>query len=399
MFQDAHTCLRRFRVATVWPELLDQWRMLAIGLSDDSLLQAVVAAQFGGGPAPLLASVIRDLSGKYITAAIPAQVWGARRRAYLAQLDALGPSAVQERLSVRNALLEDESGLDSTLALLRDELHLLQQPQVAALPEMQSPSGIGTLTVGAAMQQAKQQQIQRLLQFTGYMQTLSPDSLAALAQSMPVMWLHDVPAPVLHCDYYFPTSRTTPPHAGPAPVLPAPGMPALLVIGAGLTDGSGPFLRRIHQQLPTLPIIYESSVTGVVQDAIGASTNGSFGRFFGDNRTQEAVFRHQTLADSLGWPGAFCAANVQVTKNADGYAYMHADPNKAAYHLMWNATGIYIVDPTGKILGKSGGNPGDFGYGIVYGDPSLYAKRFEELVLRVAAKYGVKAARPSPPPR
>jgi hypothetical protein len=196
----------------------------------------------------------------------------------------------------------------------------------------------------------------------------------------PMRWL-DVHAPPLQCAYYFPTPQATAPQTGAPPVLPLPGQLSLLVFYTrGIyydQDNVVTMLRRVHRDLPALPITFVDH------------TRGMFGALAGRDvvldPAQEAVLLHHEIVDTLGFAGSLCVSISQSKKTPEGHVMLASDVNSLAYHHGASTTGwmVYIVDPRGTIVGyhdfQINNSPGGLHGGIA----------FEWYLKRLATKYGV----------
>jgi hypothetical protein len=351
--QSTRTCLERYRVADIPPFAVPVARQLAIDVGDDSLWRAIVARQLASipatavlGRAALLDSMIGELMSGYdpsstdLTHRIPAHVQLART--YVAQLDALGPTAIHEQLNAGKVFvrfMDQARDLDGKIAELQAQIHRLQQPGVAALPEFKK--GNQQFTLQQWLIQDREVAISKVRLELSF----SVDSLASIAAKYRTLYgpravdMLYVPAPPLHCDYYFPTPQAKTPMAGPMPTIPAHGQLSVLFFYNGNGDaGFGYPARQLHVAIPQL------AITVVSHTAAGFA-----GHFLVAQPEQAAVLQHQYLADSLGIPGAFCVVTTHYHMTAEGYAIPSPDPNIEAYHIHLG-TDMFIVSPMGMTL-------------------------------------------------
>jgi hypothetical protein len=291
----------------------------------------------------------------------------------MAQLDALGPTAIFEQLNARGSLMglpKDAHDLDAQIASIQDQLRLLRQPEVAVLPALKKM--VGSMTRQQFMIQDRESDISKL----HYLQTLSIDSLASYGAKIRALFgpvvtdMLNVPAPPLHCDYYFPTPQAATPLAGPVPPIPAQGQLSLLIFNDGQNDqtGSASVARRLHAAIPRLAIT-----------VVSHTTSGFAGQFLVAQPEQAAMLQHQYLVDSLGMPGAFCVTTTHYHMTAEGHAIPSPDPNIEAYHV--RGSGFMIaVSQRGTTLNND--------FVSLYDDLEWFLKRLDE-------KYG--AGTPSSP--
>jgi hypothetical protein len=148
----------------------------------------------------------------------------------------------------------------------------------------------------------------------------------------------NVPAPPLHCDYYFPTPQTAIPVVGPMPPIPVQGQLSVLFFD----EEDAAFARRLQRVIPRLAITVVSRTTGLVN-----------GRWVLGQPEQEARLRHQYLADSLKMPGAFCVTTTTYHMTAQGHAIPSPDPNTEAYHMDTGRLTTVLVSSTGLTLNNA----------------------------------------------
>lgn len=374
--QVARTCLSHLRVADIPPFAFEWTRWLAIMAGADSVLHAIVARQLAAVPstavqarAKIIGTVFTELLRPPWTSA---QVQLAR--GYLTQLDALGPTVYQERMAARNELLAPAKAahdVDAQLAGIRDQLQLLQQPQIAALPELAAVGGQDPITGHALTNKETNvwlltNQLQRLT----YLQTFSRDDLTKFANRMhsieTVVWhgKHDLvgtPAPALHCAYYFPTPTSAIPIADSVPFH---GHLSLLVFLGGGTETQSfyPVLRRLQKDLPAVALLYEDQLTG------------SFaGQLLVAHPEQEAILRHQYVVDSLGLKGAFCVTGNPHHTAPDGRALPSADPNREVYTKGNYFFQKFVIDPIGTVTD----GPSVLGDVVDWSDLEWYLRRMQ----------------------
>jgi hypothetical protein len=369
--QLTRACLERFRVADIPPFALPMARELAIQINADSLMQAIVARQLAPMPATavavraaLLDSVVKELMGA--TGRFQSRHWTPAHiqlaRTFQAQLDALGPMAIDQQLDTRGIMMGpaiDAHDLDAQIAIFHDKIRLLQQPEVAT-------------KLGITNYKMDLKVIDEELSRLEYFQTMSFDTLASYAAKLNALYGRDitemlnVPAPSLNCDYYFPTQQGNTPQVGPKSLFPPQGQLSLIVFGNGKFGQA----IHLHQAMPKVPITIVTHTTGFFA-----------GHFLVAQPEQEAMLRHRYVVDSLGIPGAFCVTTTHYHLTAEGHAIPSSDPNLEAYHLPLNEM-VIAISPSGKTLNAESVD-------LVNGEEmEWYLKRLEEKFEKESHKSG-----------
>lgn len=369
--QAARQCLTRFQGRTLPPYAWSSTLRLAVAVNADSLARTIVDRQLVAmqdapvrARAAVLDTVIEllmrnswqagdndmtnHMTAKHVQLA----------RVYAAQLDALGPAAILERIAARDALMrpaEIAHDLDALLGNERDELTLLRQFPLAAL--LPNERVVGTDTNGKEMSavQYRTMGLQWDMLRLAYLKTLAPTDLARYVEPRNALYHHfgqrppdllGERAPPLQCTHFFATPAATAPLAGLSPAMPVPGTLSLIMF----VDESEAvnhwreyaLLRHVHQVLPDVAI------------TLVARTHGRFKWHNLLTRPdQEATLLHQYFADSLNVPGAFCATQSTFLKNTDGHAIPLPTPLWEAYRIPDGGLPqlhLFVVDPSGIVV-------------------------------------------------
>lgn len=310
----------------------------AIALNDDSLAERVVTRQLAAA-GPTAGPSVRD-HAKVLENAIvrlvhnpwpevyrgmgappdhPTIAHTALARQYSAQLDAMQPAAqvVATRLRVFDQLHRLDTtvwNVDTELDKIRQRFQIATSVPLSAVPDEDRAFVHMTPLALTRLTYLKTPTHANLLRWVAVRDSLFHGPHGEISDS-----LIGHSAARLACNYWFNL-----PVGVSAPIVPAPGVTSLLLLGEDFTPQTVTRLQHLHAQYPTLQIV------------VVAMTHGQYdGQDLREQPAEEAALLHEHLTSMLRLPGTVCVLQTQY----------HTEPGMTAIPIVSSILDRYRLDP------------------------------------------------------